>query len=461
MAALSPTPQPALLGGRSWVGVDLADDQLIACRATRQRGGASFAPVAQPPDAQRPVIAALPAHTAFLRRLRAPFASVAKAEKVWPSLLDIELPFPLDAAVFTFLKPVRTPDGQVEIIAVAARREDVEAWQERLKRAGCTPWRLDHEGLALWSLSLTDPPLPHTTGRLVCYVGPDRTALAWGRGPDLLAASGLRVGARELFDPERGEAARRSWAQRAGQFLRAQNVPADTPVQWAWCGPGLKRRDQVTLLADGLDLPAGTTVFTHREPENFLARALGARAVRADVTACTLLPADRTPPALQRIERRQALRGPLALAAAALLLIGVNAGWLWWLDAQRARVQTAIQRLATELSENASVPRGQEVLVTERALNEQAPGLLPFRNAFASSLQSTLDLVLHEAAKRNMTLTTLSLSGQNLVCSGHAADWNQGEALAGELNRAGWLTEVEKRDAAADERVAFTLKASR
>ena len=460
MAALSPTPQPALLGGRAWVGVDLADQQVIACRATRQRGGASFSPVAQLPDAQRPVIAALPAHTAFLRRLRAPFASVAKAEKVWPSLLDIELPFPLDAAVFTFLKPVRTADGQVEIIAVAARREDVEAWRERLLRAGCTPWRLDHEGLALWSFSITEPPLPHATCRMVCYVGPDRTALAWGRGPDLLAASGLRVGAHELFDPERGEAARRSWAQRASQFLRAQNVPADTPVQWAWCGPGV-RRDQVALLADSLGLPAATTVFTHREPENFLARALGARAVRAEATACNLLPADRTPPALQRIERRQAMRGPLVLAAAALLLISINAGWLWWLDLQRTRVHTAVQRLATELSESASVPRGQEVLVTERALKEQAPGLLPFRNAFAASLQNTLDLVLHEAAKRSMTLTALSLSGQNLVCSGHAADWNQAEALAGELNRAGWLTEVEKREATADERVAFTLKASR
>jgi hypothetical protein len=461
MAALSPTPQPTPLGGRAWVGVDLADDQAIACRATRKRGGVTFTPAAQTPDARTPVIAALPAHTAFLRRLRAPFASVAKAEKVWPSLLDIELPFPLDAAIFTFLRPVRTDDGQVETIAVAARREDVAAWHERLQRADCAVWRLDHEGLALWSFSATETPLPRDTHRMVCYVGPDRTALAWGRGSDVLAASGLRVGARDLFDPERGDAARRSWAQRAGQFLRAQNAPADATLQWAWCGPGLRRPDQVALLAASLGLPPGATVFTHREPETFLARALGARAVRPDTTACTLLPEDRTPPALQRILLQQARRGPLALAAAALLLLGVNVGWLAWLEHRRVEVHAALHHLAVDLSGNPGVPRGQEVLVTERALNEQAPGLQPFRNAFAPSLQNTLGLLLGEAAKRKLQLTTLTLSDQNLVCSGSAADWNQGESLAEGLQQAGWLTEVEKREAAAEERVAFTLKASR
>ncbi len=359
--------------------------------------------------------------------------------------------------------PVRTADGQVETIAVAARREDVEAWRERLLRAGCTPWRLDHEGLALWSFSITEPPLPHATCRMVCYVGPDRTALAWGRGPDLLAASGLRVGAHELFDPERGEAAPAQLGPAGQPFLRAQIVPADDAGAMGVVRAGVARRDQVALLADRAGPVRGDHVIHPSGARELSWPAPWARA-RCARSATVLQPAaggPRPPPALQRIERRQAMRGPLVLAAAALLLISINAGWLWWLDLQRTRVHTAVQRLATELSESASVPRGQEVLVTERALKEQAPGLLPFRNAFAASLQNTLDLVLHEAAKRSMTLTALSLSGQNLVCSGHAADWNQGEALAGELNRAGWLTEVEKREATADERVAFTLKASR
>lgn len=458
MAVLGTTGRP---GPRTWVGVDMAEGWSVAVTCVRRRGATPAQPVAPPVAERVPVACALPAHTAFVRRLRAPFSSLAKAEKVWPSLLDIELPFPLDAAVCQFVQPARTADGQVEVLAVAARRSDVEAWQTRLQAAGFTPWSMDHEALALWALSTREQPLARPSARLVCYVGPDRTALAWGCGPDLWAASGLRTGARELFDPVRGEAARRAWSQRVVQFVRAQGRGAGEPLQWAWCGPGAARPDQLALLPGRAELGAESTVFVHREPETFLARAVVARAVRPDLTACDLLPAECAPVHLQRRRHRQARRTPLALAAAALLLIGINVGWTTWLGGQRERYQSALQRLAVDLSGTAPVPRGQEVLVTERALQEQAPNYQPFRQAFTPSLLGTVRILLEEAAARSITWESLSVSGPNLVGRGRVADWNQGEALAAALGQDGWLTELERREDAREERVLFTLKASR
>ena len=461
MAVLDPTVRPPRPGSRNWLGVDVAEGWSCAVAVRRARGAGPAVRTAPPADDHTPVAAALPAHTGFVRRLRAPFASFAKAEKVWPSLLDIELPFPLDTAVYHFLPPTRTADGQVETLAVAARRSDVEAWQGRLHGEGFTPWQADHEALALWAGSTAEQPLAAPGVRLVCYLGLDRTALAWGGGPDLRAASGLRTGLRELTEPGRDEAARRAWSQRVIQFLRAQGGETSSPRQWAWCGPGAARPDLLASLSAALELPAGTTVFTHRDPESFLARAVGARAARPDRTACNLLPEDRLPPARRNQLRRQARRAPLALAAAALLLIGVNVGWTTWLDLRRERAQAAIRALAVDLAGTPNVPRGQEVLVTERALQEQAADFQPFRDAFAPSLLATAGLLLEEAGQRGFTLESLSVSGQNLACRGRVADWNQGEALAAVLGQAGWLTELERREDAGEERVAFALKASR
>jgi hypothetical protein len=447
--------------GSICLGVDLAAEDALTVLATRRRGGVQFTPATSRPGAHDPVAAALPAHTAFVRRLRAPFASLAKAEKVWPSLLDIELPFPLDSAVYVFLNSARTADGQTETLAVAARRADVEAWQARLDQAGWRPWYLDHEGLALWSRSVAEQPLAKPGARMVCYVGHDRTALAWGRGSELHAASGLRLGAHELTDPERGPAALRNWAQRINSFRRAQAMIAGESVQWAWCGPGVTRPDRLAALAAALDLSADIKSFTHREPDTFLARAVAARALVPESSTCSLLPDDRVPPMLARLRSRRARRAPLALAAAALLLLGVNVGWTTWLNHRRDQLQEAVQQRAVELSGTTQLPRGQEVLVTERALAEQAPTLVPFRQAFTPSLLSVANLLLSQAARHGMTLESVTLSEHNVTCRGTVVDWNHGEALAAALSLAGWLPEVERREAAASERVAFTLKASR
>ena len=236
MAVLGPT----LPHGRTCLGVDGTEDAPLAWSAVRKRRTIAFTRhPAGTPAAGTPVAAALPVHSTFSLRLRAPFSSVAKAEKVWPALLDIQLPFPLDSAVYRFLAPVRTADGQVETLAVAIRREDLAAWQARWQAAGFAPWVADHEGLALWSRSGAEQPLEKKGFRMVCYVGLDRIALAWGQGPDLLAArrppgSG-RSGPCNFCAPSRGRMAARSSGPGAAPARPGPTKCSGWPPRWAIC----------------------------------------------------------------------------------------------------------------------------------------------------------------------------------------------------------------------------------
>ena len=447
---------------RACRGVEGAGSDPVIVVARRGRGDVTFRPKGVPARDERiPLAMAVPVHGSFLRRLRAPFSSLAKAGKVWPSLLDIELPFPLEQAEYRFLNPARTADGQVEVLAVAVRREDLLARREEAVRAGLTPWRMDHEGLALWSRSVAEQPLEKQGFRLVCYLGQEHLSLVWGRGPDLLAASGLRLGLRELLDPERGVGARRQWAQRALQFVRAQPGSAGRAFQWAWCGPGAARPDQLSLLAAELKALPEVTLFTHREPESFLARALAARGVRAEATSCSLLPEEVEPPQLQRSRRARARRPALFLAAASLLLIAVNLGWGAWLGARRDTLQGLLQARGRAMSGLTVLPAGQEVLLTERAVKDQAPAYQPFAQALQPSLLLTLRETLATAHAMGLRLERLSLSEKTLVCSGSATEWTQGETLGQTLERSGWIITLDRKDAGADERIPFTLKASR
>ena len=91
--------------------------------------------------------------------LRADSASRAKAEKVFPSLLDIQLPFPLEDCLYQFVEFRRTSEGMVSALVCAARREAIQACLDRYQAQGADPMLLDHEGLALWTQSLVEWPV--------------------------------------------------------------------------------------------------------------------------------------------------------------------------------------------------------------------------------------------------------------------------------------------------------------
>ena len=89
-------------------------------------------------------------------RLQAPVKSTRKAKMVFPSLLDVQLPFPLENCVFEFTDCIKNPDQSVETIAVAALKKTLETQLASCKAAGCDPEIMDHEGLALWEESLLE-----------------------------------------------------------------------------------------------------------------------------------------------------------------------------------------------------------------------------------------------------------------------------------------------------------------
>ena len=404
--------------------------------------------------------AVLPAQDGFARWLETPLSSEVKARKVLPSLLDVQLPFPLETCLYQFPAVRADAAGRVRALAVAARRSEIAAQLDRFRALGLDPVALDHEGLALWTQSLTEVPLAPPALRIVAYLGAARTALAVG-DRELLGVHGIRLGTDELGVAE--APALRQWAGRINQILRsARPEPApDGVIQWLWTGPGAARAEHLTALQAAISAPGKITFATVGEPATFLARAAAGRLARPGALPCNLRCGDLTHAAIR--QQRASGRRRIALAAllAGLLLGGLSVGWRGWFQYRLTVVQSELTALARQLARVTRVDEGQEVLTVQRALKKQTVEIQPFLAAFRPALSRDLAAVLAAARQNRLTLDTLTHDGKAFILHGATGDWNRCDPLAASLRGLGYAVELSREEAGADEVIRFTLKGSR
>jgi hypothetical protein len=425
---------------------------------------AEWAPRAGGPEVI--VTAGLPVHECLTRWLRAPLASVAKAKKILPSLLDIQLPFSIEDCAYLFPRIQRTAQGEVEALAVAVRLSDIRRRLEILSALGVEPIILDHEGLALWSQSLLEQPSREPGRRVVAAVYPDHLALALGEtgidGPEndrFIGAHSVRpVEAlwRAAGQPSTDPAIQRV-ISRIRQVLQSQ--VSETPsIEWIWTGPGAEDVALLEELQHHLLELGGFSFLRHAEPASFLHRALATRALLGGAWPCNFRTGPLTHPAIGRYNLRQSRRTSAAIAAAGLVLCGLGLAWSRVLEARKANVQAELKAVAVQLAPEVRLQYGQELRVTRQALQDREGLSRPFLDAFEPSLASLLAETLQVASANELSLDFFELSADAVALRGAAADWDRCERLAEPFRRRGLHAVVERQDAGLDEKVHFTLK---
>jgi hypothetical protein len=439
------------------IGVDSADSDMIAVRARRVRGRLQFATLAAGTEALAEAVSrgdafavGLSCRESVVRRLEAPLASVAKARKVLPTLLDIQLPFPLEACVSEFLDCARSGEGTTRALAVATRVADAERKLESLAEHGVDPVVLDHEGLALWTQSLRDMPAEGAMRqalRAVAYLGRDRSVLVLGRGTEFLSAHAVAGRDAAAFS----------------RYLRAHLDPAGADagaktVHWFWAGPGAARADVVEGLCRELsaDWPGSSAV--HTDPETFLARAYAVRALEPGPLRCNLRREGLAHAATERRARSRSTRAVLAALLAGLLLCAVNVGVRAAVARRRAAVDGAFQELVDRLAGYPVQEKGVHAVKTARAAAERRRvEMQPLVDAFEPSLVGLMDGLLTRAAGAGVRVEMLSLGPRTASVSGVAPDAQACGVLSVYFEEAGYDVSLVRHDPLPDKRVPFSL----
>lgn len=455
-------------GPKTAYGFDVAGGRRIGVRAVRHGVPQALPAVAQDSEEARRALQAVardvekgvaalavaaPAAQTVVRRLRAPFASAKKAAKVWASLLDVELPFPVESAVCVYGES-RVEKGGTLAIASAVRRSDLAAFDEACRAAGFDPTHCDAEALALWSQQAVEaPPARAELPRVLVWLAADHVSVVRGRGAEFMAAHVLR--ASPLGDG--APAFEALWASRAPQILRAHLAETGgTDVDLWWAGPGAGDEALMARLRRAVPADFGVRHEIHRQPASFLARALARRA--ADGTGVNFKSGEWTHPAIARANARGLKRAVLGVVAASLVVLALNAGEA---VLRRQRID-ALQRQLTEEARAIAgdpVPFRQERLIVERAISRRDEEMQPFRTAAdAVGLEGRLLGVLAAAESLGVEFSRLGLSPAALSIDGSAAHVDGGGTFAERLRELDWSVQSDSPGRTPEGRQRFILK---
>ena len=403
-------------------GIDLSDRHVTLVRV-RGRGApevlASGAPGRVPEGFARQIanevaagratcVAAAGCHESVLRRVSAPFSQAERALRVFPSLLDVQLPFPLEQCAVAFTDLEANGSGGTDALAFAARREDVQRVLQRCADAGADPVVIDHEGLALWTESFRAvPAATPEDGRIVLQIGPAHSTLVYGRGRRMLGAHGARMGTADAGD---AAARAKAMAARVKTWLQAQtSLTLSARTCWIVTGPGAA--DAAFLAALRAECPANELRVTD-EPATYLARALARRGTNGEALACNLRTGPQEHPQVRRLAAAGGRRRVWFALVAACLLCLVNLAALWWAGQRNDRLQQEIQRQAAQLA-GAPAPRGQETLVVQRALDQQRVTYRPFQRVARPGASATLSALLRVLGTNGAAIAGLQVEADS------------------------------------------------
>lgn len=447
---MNPRSSSVLFRPRTVHGIDIDRDRIIRVEATRRHGRVEFRQLQESQASSSPgvpVSACLLQRESFVRWLTAPLASSGKAEKVFPSLLDIQLPFSIETCEFSLVDVQPAADRRATMGLVAgARHSDIDSRIALLSRMGITPRILDQEGLALWTQLLEEYPAvsANDTASAVLYLASDRLTMAVGRGTSLLGAHTMKEADSDLVC----------------RILKSYFPDPPSTFLWFWSGPAAAN-DEVTRRFLTLPPPYGASLAkVVREPETFLARALAARALAAGPYRCNLLAGkflhadDRS-----RQERKPYITATLALIAG-LTLCATTLTWHIAARQRSAAMQRELRDIAVAITGSSRLVQDkQEVFAARRAITAQTKIYSPFMAPFTTTLADTLKAVLAASHQNGLTIESMTMNRQSIIAHGFAPKWNSCEKTAASLSGSGWTAQATRKDTVAGEtRVAFVLR---
>jgi len=410
-------------------------------------------------------VAALPIGTTLTRRLRVPFEGAGKVRRVLPSLLDVQVPFPIEECVYVFTDEMKVAGGGMEVLAVLARKQDVERHLADLRgRLGIDPVLLDHEGLALWAQSITEIPPEGEEIRVVVWLGERAASVVVGCGRKYVTARCWQVTLDETFtEGEEESGARVELMRRVRRLIMAHADELGTGrVRWLWCGPEAVGRSLPQGTESGAVFDGPVVFETHDDPAWILARGLAGRMLRPQDygKACDLRGEAWPHPLALRRRRGRRMRTAAAYLVAGALMCGMNVAWRAGVHGKEMQLADAIGDCARRITGMGSVPYGQEVLVAGRAMEKRRRRLDPFLMLQERPVERLLAELTAEAERSGAELVSLHVSRREVDMEGSCARSEEARRLARKLEKAGYET-VFHTVAGRGGRISFTIKGIR
>ena len=440
--SMTPTQLPLPKTNAAY-GVDPNDGSPIVIACKRSSGRLSYSPATMDNlNQEGAVIATCPtARESLTRWIHSPLKQHAKAIRVLPSLLDVQLPFPLEDCQFSFAQLRSTPTG-IEALAVATRNSGIA---DHLAELPVNPQVIDQEGLALWTQALHEATGPAIGLRIIIHLSASHLTIVLGQDDDFLSAHTL-----SHDNPQRIE-----------RLIRPR-LTTGTPVTWVWTGAGTADPQRVSSLKQGLEEIAPGTSQAIDTPAEFLARALATRALIAGNLRTNLRGGPFIHPAMASNQTTSTAGAAILCLIAGLLMTGVSVRCDQVIDDRHSDIHDTFKTLAESVSGASIGPlkgsTAMNFVTTEfEARSTAAPF---FAHMTRAKLSRSLDELLREGKRLDVRFNRLSLDTDAIYLSGTCGDWDHVDTLAAFTRDLGWNVTFSRQELPENERITFTIQSA-
>lgn len=458
-------------GFQTAYGVDFSPTDMLVTKATRATVSLLDTTGGNLPEIRDTIMAEVnsgkatlsvqfPAAQTTIRPLQVALRSKEKAGKVFPSLLDIELPFPIESAICLY-QDIHVREDGIHTLALAIRQHDMESLLSACDAAGFQPTHCDAESLALWEQNRVEYPAIHEeAARILVDISDSRILIIRGTGRQFLAAHVLRTAYADWMELDSAPAWQ-TWRTRMAQIIDNQTGKETTKsVNIWWSGRGALQDAFVSKLQKSLS--AVQTPLRHsivKEPATLLSRALARRAL--DDSAANFRSGPQWQhPALLRQQAKAANRTLQAIIGISMILILVNIFFAFYLKNREAYVQAQLTQASHAIAPHA--PKGMEWVSVQRALQQRETEMRAFQTSMdPNGEEYRLYTILNAAQNAPVEITDIRLMPNQLSATGNAGGIQPLEKWKASLQLDGWNVQIQTSENPETKALHFQLKATR
>ncbi len=438
--SMTPTQLPLPKTNAAY-GVDPNDGSPIVIACKRSSGRLSYSPATMDSLNQEGAVIAtcLTARESLTRWIHSPLKQHAKAIRVLPSLLDVQLPFPLEDCQFSFAQLRSTLTG-IEALAVATRNSEIA---DHLAELPVDPQVIDQEGLALWTQALHEA-ATHTIGlRIIIHLSANHLTVVLGQDEEFLSAHTLN----------------HDNAPRIERLIRPR-LNDGTPVTWVWTGAGTADPDRVSSLKQALEEIAPGTSQAIDTPSEFLARALATRVLIAGDLRANLRGGPFIHPTIASNQTTSTAGAAVLCLIAGVLMTGASIRCDQMIDNRHSDIHDTFKTLAERVGGAPLGPlKGSTAMDFVTTDFEARSTAAPFlAHMIRAKLSQSIDALLREGKRLDARFNKLSLDTDAIYLSGTCGDWDHVDTLAAFTRDLGWRVTFSRQELPENERITFIIQ---
>jgi type II secretory pathway component PulL len=394
------------------------------------------------------VSSALPIKDTLLLNFNIPLSSKKKALQVLPSMLDVQLPFPLEDCLYKVVSSRKLMDNTLSFTTIIVRRKIMERHLAFLQENGVVVDHLDSEATVLFE----EGSLVFPKSKKIVVINMERESIS------VIISEEQAIKSAYTLKVERDKKNEELdlWLKRITKIENLNSQHFDMVITG---------KDASSILAGEIARKLSSSISPEvsimPDSEFAFTETIAKRLITPKKYTLNFLEDEYEPKRAKECKMRLMRMRSLFLLAVSVALIFINSlHYIFWY-LKKSNLEQAIASLSQKIMPETRLPKGMEIFEINRKMLQHSEEIQPLVGIVANQTFSTFSSLLANIAKKNLIISNLTINDKQIVISGNSTVWQDCEELANWLKTKGFTVTLEKKSFSTFNTTQFAIKADK